>query len=191
MSNYGRNFEFRIPPEGNERYGRVKVPNSGVPLPIGAPVSLDVNVATDSMGLDTLTLLTTATAPKAGKHGIVVYEYKNTEAFAGVDPLLTMFSDLNTVPLGAAAQLVSGPHIKVLFRNTASQNFLHSRTYPAYTIVAGLGATPTLAVGDYLTPGTGNNSAGYWTEDASAANAWFVITRVDNSRGEVEARMTF
>jgi hypothetical protein len=56
-------------------------------------------------------------------------------------------------------------------------------------MVAGLGATPTLQVGDYLTPGTGNDSAGYWAETASAANAWLVVTLVDSARQEVEAEL--
>jgi hypothetical protein len=58
-------------------------------------------------------------------------------------------------------------------------------------MVAGLGATPTVAVGDYLTPGTGNGTAGYWAETATEANAWLIVTAVNASTGEVEARVNF
>jgi hypothetical protein len=191
MSNYGKNFEFRIAPHGTQRYGRVIVPDSGTALPIGAPVALDGTVDVDSRGFTTVALVTGATAPITGKHGLAIYEFKNSEAFAGYDPSLTTYSDLNTIPLAAAIQLVSGPDVKVVFRNTSATVFLGQRSYPAFTMVAGLGATPTVAVGDYLTPGTGNSTSGFWAENATASNGWFVVTNVDVARQEVEARMTF
>jgi hypothetical protein len=86
--------------------------------------------------------------------------------------------------------MVSGSEVKVVLRNTADRTFLNTRSYAGRVMVAGLGATPTLAVGDYLTPGTGDDDAGYWAE-GTAANGWLVITNVDAARGEVEARLTF
>jgi hypothetical protein len=58
-------------------------------------------------------------------------------------------------------------------------------------MVAGLGATPTVAIGDYLTPGAGDDVSGYWAETATAANGWLVVTKVDADRGELEARLNF
>ena len=58
-------------------------------------------------------------------------------------------------------------------------------------MVAGLGATPTVVVGDYLRPGVGDDTSGYWTETATEADGWLVVTSVDATRQEVEARMTF
>ena len=58
-------------------------------------------------------------------------------------------------------------------------------------MVAGAGATPTVAVGDRLTPGTGNDSAGYWVETANAAEGWLVVTGFDVNSGLVEAQFCF
>ena len=129
-------------------------------------------------------------APKPGEGGIAVYEY-GPAAYAGDDPFLTTYSDKDTVPAGAAVQVVNGPDVKVVLRNTSDETFLNTRDYTGRVMVGGLGATLTLAVGDYLTPGTGDDTDGYWEETSTASEAWLVITKVDNDRGEVEARLTF
>lgn len=187
---YGRNFEFRVHPRGGQRQGRFAVPSTGNKIPIGAPIVSTDGAAPTSLGLQPVTLVTGATAPVAGKHGIAVFEY-GPAAFAGDDPFLTTYSDKDTIPLGEAVQMVSGDEVKVCFINTEARTFLNTRAYAGRVMVAGLGATPTLQVGDFLTPGTGNDTAGYWAETSNATQAWLVITRVDTARGEVEARMLF
>lgn len=187
---YGRNFEFRVLPEPVNRKGRFYVPSTGSVIPIGAPVGM-TNATEDSRGLSPVALVTGATAPLKGHHGIAVFEYAPA-AFAGNDPFLTTYSDKDFVPLGAAVQVVSGPEIKVVFTNTSARTFLGSRSYPGRVMVAGIGiATPTVAVGDLLTPGTGSDAAGYWAETGSASNAWLRVTKIDNTRGEVEAQLLF
>ena len=146
----------------------------------------------NDLGLTPVELATGAQAkPLPGKGGILVYEY-GPAAYAGDDPFLTTYSDKDTAPAGAAVQVVNGTDVKVVLRNTDDETFLHVRDYEGRTFVAGIGiATPTLAVGDMLTPGTGDDTDGYWAETGTAANAWLVITKVDNDRGEVEARLNF
>jgi hypothetical protein len=190
MGTYGRNFEFRIPPEAQNRKGRFVVPATGTPIPIGAPVVVTPAAAPNALDLAPVTLATGATARAGGHKGIVVYEW-GPAAFAGSDPFLTTYSDRDYVPLGGAVQLVSGPEVKVVFTNTAAQVFLNTRSYPGRIMVAGMGATPTLAVGDFLTPGTGNDTAGYWAETAIEADAWLVVDHVDVGRQEVEATFLF
>lgn len=194
MASYGRNFDFRIPPDGEDRKGRFATP-AGSSFPIGAPVEADDTAGIDS-GLDLqvvkLAVSGEATAGKAGRAGILVYEHINSYAFAGTDPLLTTYSDLNTAPGGAAVQVVHDPDIKFVLRNTSARTFLNTRNYTAFTMVAGLGATPTLAVGDYLEPHSDPSSTnGYWQETSTVANAWAVVTKVDSDRGEVECQMLF
>lgn len=191
MATYGRNFDFRVPPVGGQRGSRYALKAGEDPLPIGAPVLVDTT-ATDATGRDQLqvALATGAQAPKPGMSGVAVFEYAPA-AFAGDDPYLTTYSDKDLVPAGAAVQLVSGDTVKVVFKNTVDRTFLHTRDYEGRVMVAGLGATPTVAVGDYLTPGTGNDSAGYWAETSDATKAWFIVTHVDSARGEVEAKMAF
>lgn len=191
MATYGRNFDFRVPPVGGQRGSRYALKGGEDPLPIGAPVTVDTT-ATDATGRDQLqvTLATGASAPVPGLSGIAVFEYAPA-AFAGDDPYLTTYSDKDLVPKGAAVQVVSGDTVKVVFKNTVDKTFLHTRDYKGRVMVAGLGATPTVAVGDYLTPGTGNDTAGYWAETAVAADAWLIVTHVDSARGEVEAKMAF
>ncbi len=189
MSTYGRNFEFRVPPQSGQRSGRHAVPTTGTAIPIGAPVKLTAAAAANSLGLSPVTLATGATNPVSGIHGIVVYEW-GPAAFAGDDPYLTTYSDKGYVPLGAAVQVVSGPDVKVVFTNTVASTFLTARSYAGRIMVAGMGATPTIAVGDFLTPGTGDDTSGYWAE-GNATNGWLVVVGVDTTRSEVEARFTF
>lgn len=191
MSVYGRNFEFRVPPRSENRSGRYYLAGA-TDLPIGAPVVRDSGEDENELGLVPVELATGETAaPKPGMGGVIVYEY-GPAAFAGDDASLTTYSDKDTVPAGAAVQVVNGTYVKVVFRNTSDETFLSTRSYSGRTFVAGIGiATPTLAVGDMLTAGVGDDTDGYWAETATAANAWAVITKVDNDRGEVEARLTF
>lgn len=198
MSSYGRNFEFRVPPHGGERSGRWVLQDTGLSdttvIPIGAPVTLDTSVAVDDQftGAANVKLAVSAQAPAKGVAGILVYEY-GPAAFAGDDPFLTTYSDKDTVLANGTklVQVVSGSDIKVVLRNTEDRTFLNTRDYEGRTMVAGLGgATPTVEVGEYLSPGTGTDAAGYWAV-SSAANGWMIVTAVDNDRNELEARLLF
>lgn len=190
MSNYGRNFVLAVPPHGRDRKGRF-YNAQGAAIPIGAPV-VATNGSANALGLEPVTLATLPQAPPDnGRGGIAVYEY-GPAAFAQVDPLYTLYSDLDTVPAGAACQVVSGTSVKVRFVNTADSTFLNTRSYTGRVMVAGLtGATSSVAVGDYLSPGAGDDDNGYWNETTSSANAWLVVTKVDADRDELEAQMLF
>lgn len=190
MGTYGRNLEFRVPPYHGQRGGRYVLPSTSANLPIGVPVVVPDGSAADAMDLLPVNLATGAQAPKQGMSGLLLFEHAPA-AFAGFDPELTTYSDMDFVPAGRAVQVISGQRIKVVFRNTADRTFLQTRAYTGRIMVAGLGATPTLAVGDFLTPGVGNDDDGYWAETGSVANAWLVVERVDAARQEVEARFAF
>ena len=59
-------------------------------------------------------------------------------------------------------------------------------------MVAGVSlATPTVAVGNMLTPGTGDDTDGYWKETSDAAEAWLIVTSVDASTDTVEVVLNF
>lgn len=184
-----RNFEFRVSPRGGQRDGRFIAPASGTEIVIGAPVKYNSAGATNDLNLDEVELATGAQAPTKGLSGIAYYEYIQ---YQGDDPYLTTFSDKDTVPVGKALQVVAGDTVKVAFRNTNAVTFLNDRAYTARTMVSeGSGATPNVNVGDFLTPGVGDDTSGYWTTTATASEAWLVVTAVDDTRGEVEARMLF
>lgn len=191
MGTYGRNLEFRIPPEGENRPGRYAVPATGATIPLGAPIiATAAGAPTDVYDLQPVALATGATDTPQGIGGMVVYEWAPA-AFAGVDPYLTTYSDRDFAPLGAAVQMVSGPEVKVVLRNTVASTFLGNRDYPGRIMVAGFGATPTIAVGDFLTPGIGNDVDGYWAETADKTKAWLRVVHISVSRGEIEARFVF
>lgn len=183
-----RNFEFRVSPTGGQRGGRFVADPSGDAIVIGAPVVTTGDV--DSLGRQVVELATGAQdKPVAGAGGIAVYE---EVVYAGVDPWLTTYSDMGTAPAGSAVQVVGGSEVKVAFTNTTDSGFLTREDYPhARVMVAGLGATPTLEVGDFLTPGTGDDTDGYWAETSDAAEAWLVVTYVDSDLDVVEARVNF
>ncbi len=196
MSNYGRNFEFIVPPNGNQRKGRFFLDNAIDTVAIGAPVVFATSGtvgANNALDLEPVIVADGAQdIPVSGRGGIAVYEY-GPAAFAGDDPSLTTYSDKDTIPAGAAVQVISGSQIKVRYKNTAARTFLESREYAARTMVAGLSAaTPTVVVGELLTPQTTpNDSNGYWVETSTASEAWLVITKVDAATDELEAQMTF
>jgi hypothetical protein len=184
---YGRNFGFRVTPDGGDRSGRY-YNDDNIPLVIGAPVVITGN--DDGLGRLGVELATgDQAAPLPGKGGILVYEWIQ---FLGVDPVITTYSDFGTAPIGKAVQVVSGPEVKVELKNTTQDSFLARADYPTPRVmVAGLGATPTISVGDKLTPGVGNDTDGYWAETSTTANAWLIVTYVDVERGLVEARLNF
>jgi len=190
MSSYGRNFQFTVPPSGKQRKGQFY--NDGVAIPIGAPVIVDLtNNGINALDLVPVVLATTSQAiPKNSQGGIGIYEY-GPAAFAGDDPTLTTYSDKDTIPAGAACVVVSGDDVKVRFTNTIASTFLNTRAYAGRVMVAGIGATPTVSVGNLLTPGTGNDAAGYWAKTTTAANGWLIVTKVDNTRTELEAQLAF
>lgn len=193
MSTYGRNFEFRVQPHGGQRAGRYILPATDADLPIGAPVRVDLAAGPDENGRLEVNLAVGPTpAPQNGLAGIAVYEWA-PNAFAGDDPLVVSYSDKDYVPAGGPVYLVSGDEVKVVLRNTEENAFFGQRTYTARTMVQGIsGATPTVAVGEFLCPRSNPSDAnGYWTETSTASEAWLVVTHVDVDRGEVEARFVF
>jgi hypothetical protein len=184
-----RNFEFRVTPQSGQRSGRFA---ASAAIVIGAPVKADVAQAPGDLGLQEVDLATGAQAPLKGLSGIMVYEHKGAEGWAGDDPFLTTYSDKDTCPSGAAVQVVSGDDVKVCFRNTNDVTFLNTRDYTGTTMVSeGAGSTPNVNVGDFLTPGVGTRTDGFWAVTSVEANAWLVVTAVDDARGEVEARFVF
>ncbi len=189
MSNLGRNFEVLQEPDAKHRLGRFRL-KDGLSVPIGVPLQVPAGSTTDPNGRLTLELATAASAPKVGTTGIGIYIW-SFHATRGVDPFLTDPSDTDYVPTAAPVQLVFGNEVKVRFRNTVARTFQGQRAYTGRTMVAGLGATPTVAVGDMLTPGTGNDTAGYWAETSDAALAWLRVTAVNATTGECEAQLIF
>lgn len=194
MSTYGRNFEFRVQPHGGQRAGRYINPADGANIVLGAPARVDTAAGADANGRLEVNLATgvgTGT-PRPGMGGIPVFEWA-PNAFSGEDPLLTLYSDRDYIPVGEPCYLVSGEEVKVVLRNTAVNNFFGQRTYAARTMVAGIGgSTPTVLVGDMLRPhDSPSDSNGYWQETSVASEAWLVVTHVDTDRDEVEARFLF
>lgn len=185
-----RNFGFRVPPDADERAGRFILGGS-TDLPFGVPVKATIPATPDDTLTDVLevTLATDAQAPIPGLSGILFYEY-DAAAFAGYDPVLTTYSDLGTAPVGRLVQVVSGPDVKVWFKNTFDRDFLHVRSYAGRLMVAGVSiATPTVKVGDLLTPGVGDDDWGYWAETSTASEAWLRVTNVHDDL--VEAQLQF
>lgn len=192
MGSYGRNFDFRVAPHGGERGSRFML-STTADRPIGVPVKYDSSVDTTAYGSGVLgvVLATTAQAPVVTQSGVLVYE--NAPAgYAGNDPFLTRYSDMDKADKGKLVQVVHGTTVKVVFTNTYDRTFLQTRSYTGRVMVAGItGATATIAVGDYLTPGVGTDADGYWAETATASNGWLRVTAVDNANDELEAVMLF
>lgn len=193
MGSYGRNFDYRVMPHGGQRGARFML-GGATNIPIGAPVVYDGSVDTTTFGNGVLgvKLALGAQPPRAGLSGIAVYEHAPA-AFAGVDPYLINYSDLDYVPFGKLCQVVSGDETKVVLTTTVARTFLHTRNYTGRVMVAGLGGSTSgdAEPGSLLTPGIGEDTDGYWSTTATASNGWLVVTAQNESALEVEARMLF
>lgn len=188
MGSYGRNVDFRVVPVEQQRRGRI-LQDENVDVAIGAPFVVADAAPTDDYWTDAMPakLATGAQAPKRGMCGIGIYEWID---FNQLDPEYYAYSDRDLIPTKKQFQLISGAGIKVVFRNTADRKFMGIRNYKGRIMVAGMGATPTVKVGDYLSPGVGNDASGYWATSTSA-NGWLHVTNVDSKRQEVEAEFIF
>jgi len=213
---YGRNLDIRIPPRAEARGARFlapATPGTGVGakggtssfsggvgqitlpagcLPIGAPVVVNLDVPEDAYGRQVVELAGEgALTTDQGIFGVALFEYGPAWS-AGYDIYITTYSDMGFIPPGQAIIVVWGdPATKFVFRNTVPNQFLGIQNYPGRTMVAGMGATPTFSRGQYLVPGNGNDTDGYWQATATRAGAWAVITSVNPSRLEVEAQLLF
>lgn len=184
-----RNFEFRVSPRHGERSGRFFLDAASDALPQGVPVV--VSGDDDGLGRAEVALATGAQdKPNPGQGGILVYDQFR---YDGVDPVINTYSDMDTVPAGKAVQVVSGNTVKIALKNTTATSFLSRSGYPtARVMVAGVSiATPTVAVGDMLTPGDGDDTNGYWKETSTASEAWLIVTSVNAATDTVEARLNF
>lgn len=193
MGSYGRNIEFRVVPTSHNRGGRFATQSSAdyaTVIPQGAPVKV---VGEDDLLRATVELADVATPPVKGRNGIAIYEHGDGATWAGDDPLLTTYSDKDVLPFAKAIQCISGPNVKVVLRNTEDHTFLQTRDYEGRVMVEGLGgATPTVEAGEYLEPNDSpSDTVGYWRVTVTRANAWLVVTSVNNDLGECEAQMLF
>lgn len=182
---YSRNFGFRSF-ENIVRLGRQRTPKTGANILIGAPVVVDDSAP----GFLRLAEAGEATSPGAG---VLVYEHitvAGVGGFNGIDLALTSPSDppFNVAPKGAYAQIVHGIGTKVWYRNTTDKPLYDARVQVGLTVVAGLGASPTIAIGDYLTPA----GDGTWVEaNGTTDGNWLYVEQVDAVSGRVECRFTF
>jgi hypothetical protein len=185
-----RNFEYRVSPRGPERGSRFTLDAESDALTKGVPVKVTGDF--DDQGRAIVELATGAQdKPLPGQGGILDFERFRMD---GLDPYNHTYSDADTVDGGRPVQVVTGANrVKVAFRNTTADSFYSRADYPtARIMVAGVSiATPTVAVGNMLTPGTGSDVAGYWAETSDPDEAWLVVTAVDSSTGEVEAIVNF
>lgn len=179
---YTRNFGMRSF-ENVVRAGRFRVPannDATGPGSEGGLFLIGTAVKLDSANPGFLTRPDAAEVPSPAC-GVVVYEHIQR---MGVDPLTATAQDFEVVPAGQYAQVMRGPGVKVWFKNTESALSYDGRTRDGRALVDGLGATPTVSVGDFLTvKADGTYEAG------TAANGWFLVEQVDGDL--VECRFTF
>ncbi len=157
-----RNAQFLVSPRHGERGSRFVLDTASDALPQFVPVV--VTGANDGLGRAVVELATDSGGnkdkPLPGQGGILVYEQFR---YDGSDTAITTYSDKDTVDAGSPVQVITGAgHVKIAYRNTSAATFYTRADYPtARVMVAGVSiATPTVAVGNMLTPGVGNDTDG-------------------------------
>lgn len=173
---YSRYFGMRSF-ENVVRDGRFRVPSTGTPIKIGAPVMLDG----DNPGR--LKPATDAAVPGPNT-GLAIFEHIQNKSDA-----LTMSIDppYDAVPLGQYAQMMHGPGVKVWFKDLADKGLYDGRVQTGGTLLA---ASVVAALAD-LDPGTGLGPDGAGKFEVVTENAWLVVEQVNPSTRVVEARFTF
>ena len=176
---YSRYFGMRSF-ENVVRDGRFRVPKTGTPFVIGAPVMLD----SANPGF-----LKAATAGAAanGAAGIAIFEHIQLK---GVDTSLIGSHDapFDQIPLGQYTQMMHGPGAKVWFKNVADKTLYDGRTQTGGTLLAASVNVATLTAGSVLTPdGAGKYKVGNGTTDGG----WLIVEQVNPATGLVEARFNF
>lgn len=184
---YSRYFGMRSF-ENIVRDGRFRVPTTGTPFKIGAPVILD--------GAAPGFLKAADSAAGPGPHcGLVVFEHIQLK---GVDPSLIGSHDapFDQVPLGQYAQMIHGAGAKVWFKNVGDKTLYDGRVQTGGTLLAAGLDLATLTPGTGLVPdGAGKFRAAADADGGGAGTAlepaWLVVEQVNPTSGLVEARFTF
>lgn len=174
MGSIGRNITILQGPVYQHRLGRFK--NGDEAVKQGVPVVADTYDTFD--GRTTVEVAAPADTPVVGQAGFLIYEAPYT-GWNGVDPESTSFSDLDTIPADAPAQLVHGTEVRIRFQNTEARR------------VVSEGLMGSLSIGDTLVPHTSpSESNGEW-QAAASNDPWVVVTAVDQDRDFVEVQLQF
>lgn len=186
-----RNFGFRRF-TNIVREGRLRSPASGDPLRIGTFVEQDPNDP-DRIREATLTAIGGGGDVRLNKCGILLYEhdsqtYNDPRFGAAANQLV---QDLWWVPNNRMVQVITGPGVKVWFRNTAEDTTEPGLNFPntreEVIMVDGLSlATPTVTVGELLGWDDTND---FYTVTTNAAEAFMRVTAVYPDRDELDAEL--
>lgn len=175
-----RNFGFRRT-VGIVREGRFRSPTA-TELRLGTLVERDPN---DPLRIReaTDTAIGGGTDVRAALCGVLWYEHDaqtyNTPEYGG--GRLALRQDLATAPVDRLVQVIhGGKGVKILLKNTGADETSPGLTFPvvrtAVTMVGGLTATPTVAVGDTLGWDDQNH---YWAKTTQASEAALLIVHMD------------
>jgi hypothetical protein len=182
---YSRYFGMRSF-ENIVRTARFRVPSTGNPFKIGAPVMID------SATPGRLKAATNAAAPGANC-GLAIFEHIQNKS----DALTTSHdAPYDQVPLGQYAQMIHGVGVKVWFKKVADKTLYDGRPQVGGSLLADALDLSTLTPGTGLVPnGAGKFRAAADADGAGAGTAlepaWLVVEQVNPSTGLVEARFTF
>jgi len=121
--------------------------------------------------------------------GILWYEHDsqtfNDPAFGGAAGLLPQ--DLDTAPAARLVQVLSGKGVKIWLRNTALDTTEPGLNFPAVrAAVVMVDDIAGLTVGDNL---GWNDSSTFWAVTTTAAEAFMVVTSIDQSDTRVECTL--
>lgn len=171
---YSRNFGMRSF-ENIVRTARFRVPASGNPFKIGAPVMIDAAAPGRLKAA-------TANLRRGAGCGLVVFEHIQNKSDALVT---TSDAPYNEVPLNVYAQMIHGLGAKVWFRQTADKTLYDGRVQAGYSLLAD--DVTAVEVGEGLSP----DGSGKLVSETLDDDSWFVVEQVNDSTGLVEARFTF
>lgn len=159
------------------RDGRFRTP-AGSSWLIGEPVSLD------PANRGFLRRATANQAPDA-QCGLAIFEHIQ---MPGLDPALSVSSDMATIPGGRYAQMVHGAGAKVWFKNFAGETTYDGRAIIGGSLLADSVDVSALAIGAGLSP-DGNGK--YQVTSGAGNVAWLTVEQTNPSTGLVEARFNF
>lgn len=187
MTTYGRFASFRQSPIPQHRLGRFKT--GSAPIVQFAPVLAGTTLDTADGRTEVTLAAADSDRPNPGRGGLLVWE----EAWRALNDLPAVGSrpsDVDTCPAYTQAQVVHGTEVKVLVQNVADEVFEDQRTYEGRNMFNPTDLT-TLAVGNLVTPGAGDDTNGYWKKTSTVSDAWGTVIEVDATYGLVVFQLTF
>ncbi|MGZ4745719.1 MAG: hypothetical protein ACXVYY_01415 [Oryzihumus sp.] len=182
-SNYGLNFGVRRADEDQAiREGRYRLPAAAGPGPNGT-YQIGTAIQIDPAAAGYLKVCAADATARTGVTGLLISEDAWLRSIYGSDRIAVDQYALGQAVAGRQAYILSGPGVKVWFKNTTAVTRPDGRSIAAVTMVAALSG---LVVGDQL---GWNGTAWAKVDGTTVHNAFMEVVSINQASSSLEATL--